>query len=48
MIRLSSDRDTELEQWGARRKRDIYEKVFNRELEVTAHPSASGAALAAS
>jgi len=48
MIRLSSDRDTELEQWGARRKRDIFEKVFNRELEVTAHPSGSGAALAAS
>jgi len=48
MIRLSSDRDTELEQWGARRKRDLFEKVFNRELEVTAHPSGSRAALAAS
>ena len=48
MIRLSSDRDTELEEWGARRKRDLFEKVFNRELEVTAHPSGSRAALAAS
>ncbi|HEV3133213.1 MAG TPA: Ppx/GppA phosphatase family protein [Acidimicrobiia bacterium] len=48
MIRLSSDRDTELEQWGARRKRDLFEKVFNRELEVTAHPSGARAALAAS
>jgi exopolyphosphatase / guanosine-5'-triphosphate,3'-diphosphate pyrophosphatase len=48
MIRVSSDRDTELEQWGARRKRDLFEKVFGRELEVTAHPSAAGAALAAS
>jgi exopolyphosphatase/guanosine-5'-triphosphate,3'-diphosphate pyrophosphatase len=48
MIRLSSDRDTELEEWGARRKRDLFEKLFNRELEVTAHPSGSRAALAAS
>jgi exopolyphosphatase/guanosine-5'-triphosphate,3'-diphosphate pyrophosphatase len=48
MIRLTSDRDTELEQWGARRKRDLFEKVFNRELEVTAHPSGTRAALAAS
>jgi len=48
MIRLSSDRDTELEQWGARRKRDLFEKLFGRELEVTAHPSGTRAALAAS
>ena len=48
MIRLSSESDTELEQWGAHRKRDLFEKVFNRELEVTAHPSGSRAALAAS
>ncbi len=48
MIRLTSDRDTELEQWGARRKRDLFEKLFGRELEVTAYPSASRAALAAS
>ena len=48
MIRLSADRDTELEQWGARRKRELFEKVFQHELEVTAHPSSSRAALAAS
>jgi exopolyphosphatase / guanosine-5'-triphosphate,3'-diphosphate pyrophosphatase len=48
MIRLSSDRDTELEQWGTRRKRDLFEKVFGRELELTAHPSGTRAALAAS
>jgi exopolyphosphatase/guanosine-5'-triphosphate,3'-diphosphate pyrophosphatase len=48
MIRLSSDRDTELEQWGARRKRDLFEKLFGRELEVTAHPTGTRAALAAS
>src|SRR2546430_2678081 len=48
MTRLSSDRDPELEEWGARRKRDLFEKVFNRELEVTAHPSGSRAAMAAS
>ena len=48
MIRLTSDRDTELEQWGARRKRELFEKVLNRELEVVEHRSGSRAALAAS
>jgi exopolyphosphatase/guanosine-5'-triphosphate,3'-diphosphate pyrophosphatase len=48
MIRLTRNRDAELEQWGARRKRDLFEKVFGRELEVTCHPSGSRAALAAS
>jgi exopolyphosphatase/guanosine-5'-triphosphate,3'-diphosphate pyrophosphatase len=48
MIRLSSDRDVELEQWGARRKRELFEKVFGRELELTAHPAGTRAALAAS
>jgi exopolyphosphatase / guanosine-5'-triphosphate,3'-diphosphate pyrophosphatase len=48
MIRLTSDRDTELEQWGARRKRELFEKVLRRELEVVAHPSGTRAALAAS
>lgn len=32
--------DVELELWGARRKRDLFEKVFERELEVTVHPTA--------
>lgn len=31
--------DPELEVWGARRKRALFEKVFDRELELTAHPS---------
>jgi exopolyphosphatase/guanosine-5'-triphosphate,3'-diphosphate pyrophosphatase len=48
MIRIARQRDVELEQWGARRKRDLFEKLFNRELEVTCHPSGSRAALAAS
>jgi exopolyphosphatase/guanosine-5'-triphosphate,3'-diphosphate pyrophosphatase len=48
MIRLATDRDTELEQWAARRKRDLFEKLFEREVEVTAHPSGTRAALAAS
>ncbi len=48
MIRLSTDRDTELERWATHRKRDLFEKVFGRELEVTAHPSGTRAALAAS
>jgi exopolyphosphatase/guanosine-5'-triphosphate,3'-diphosphate pyrophosphatase len=48
MIRIARHRDVELEQWGARRKRDLFEKVFHRELEVTCHPSGSRAALAAS
>jgi exopolyphosphatase/guanosine-5'-triphosphate,3'-diphosphate pyrophosphatase len=48
MIRLSSGRDTELEQWGAHRKRELFEKVLNRELEVLAHPSGTRTALAAS
>jgi hypothetical protein len=31
----SSD-DPELELWGVRRRRDLFEKVFERELEATA------------
>ena len=31
--------DAELEIWGARRKRELLEKVFDRELELTTHPS---------
>lgn len=39
LLRLRTNDDAELELWGARRKRDLFEKVFDRELEVTAHPS---------
>ena len=31
--------DPELELWGARRKRDLFERIFGRELELTAHPA---------
>ncbi len=39
LVRLSTDGDPELELWGARRKRELFERVFDRELELTAHPS---------
>jgi exopolyphosphatase / guanosine-5'-triphosphate,3'-diphosphate pyrophosphatase len=41
MIRLRSSRDTELELWGARRKRDLFEKLFERDVEITTHPAGS-------
>jgi exopolyphosphatase/guanosine-5'-triphosphate,3'-diphosphate pyrophosphatase len=41
MIRLRSLRDTELELWGARRKRDLFEKLFERDVEITTHPAGS-------
>jgi exopolyphosphatase/guanosine-5'-triphosphate,3'-diphosphate pyrophosphatase len=39
VVRLQANTDVELELWGARRKRELFEKVFGRDLEVTAHPS---------
>jgi exopolyphosphatase/guanosine-5'-triphosphate,3'-diphosphate pyrophosphatase len=39
LLRLQTEGDPELELWGARRKRELFEKVFDRELELTAHPS---------
>ncbi len=39
LVRVGATADVELELWGARRKRALFEKVFDRELEVTAHPS---------
>lgn len=39
LVRVDADGDVELEQWAARRRRNLFEKVFDRELEVTAHPS---------
>ena len=44
MIRLTRNRDAELEQWGARRKRDLFEKVFGRELEAVPSVRLSGRA----
>ncbi len=34
VIRLSAHDDAELELWGARRRRELFEKVFGRELEL--------------
>ena len=39
LLRLRTRGDAELEIWGARRKRALFEKVFNRELELTTHPA---------
>jgi exopolyphosphatase/guanosine-5'-triphosphate,3'-diphosphate pyrophosphatase len=36
VLRLDTHDDPELELWGARRRRDLFEKVFGRELEVAA------------
>jgi exopolyphosphatase/guanosine-5'-triphosphate,3'-diphosphate pyrophosphatase len=44
LIRVRAADDVELEVWGARRKRTLMEKVFDREVELTAHPAARGAA----
>ncbi|MGQ0826737.1 MAG: Ppx/GppA phosphatase family protein [Actinomycetota bacterium] len=34
MLRLSANGDPELALWGARRRRDLFETVFDRELEI--------------
>ena len=34
VLRLSAHDDAELELWGARRRRELFEKVFSRELEL--------------
>ena len=39
LLRVRSLDDAELEIWGARRKRALLEKVFDRELELTTHPA---------
>ena len=39
LLRLRDIDDAELEIWGARRKRALLEKVLDRELELTTHPS---------
>ncbi len=41
MLRLHSYDNAELELWGVRRRRDLFEKVFERELEATVTRSAS-------
>lgn len=39
LARITTNHDVELEVWGARRKRELFERVFGRELEITAHPA---------
>jgi exopolyphosphatase / guanosine-5'-triphosphate,3'-diphosphate pyrophosphatase len=42
LLRLRTHGDAELEIWGARRKRALFEKLFQREVEFTAHPAFRG------
>jgi exopolyphosphatase/guanosine-5'-triphosphate,3'-diphosphate pyrophosphatase len=39
VVRLRARCDVELELWGARRKRELFERVFERDLELTVHPA---------
>jgi exopolyphosphatase/guanosine-5'-triphosphate,3'-diphosphate pyrophosphatase len=43
IVGVDAPGDPELELWGARRKRDLFEKVFGRELELTVHPAVAHA-----
>jgi len=45
LFRLATRGDSELELWGARRKRDLLEKVLDREIELTVHPAGLGGAV---
>jgi exopolyphosphatase/guanosine-5'-triphosphate,3'-diphosphate pyrophosphatase len=39
ILRLRADGDAELELWAARRRRELFEKVFDREVEVVVEPA---------
>ena len=39
VVQVCARGDAELELWGARRKRDLFEKVFDRDLELKVSPS---------
>ncbi len=39
LVRTRARDDVELEHWGARRKRELFERVFGRELEIVPQPS---------
>ena len=39
LLRLRARGDAELELWGARRKRELFERYFDRDLEITLAPS---------
>ena len=47
LLRLHVRGDAELECWGARRKRDLFERVFDRELELAVAGAATLSAYAA-
>lgn len=38
LVRVRPAGNVELELWGARRKRDLFERVFDRDLEITTQP----------
>jgi exopolyphosphatase/guanosine-5'-triphosphate,3'-diphosphate pyrophosphatase len=40
LVGVDAPGDPELELWGARRKRELFEKTFGHELELTVHPAA--------
>jgi exopolyphosphatase / guanosine-5'-triphosphate,3'-diphosphate pyrophosphatase len=48
IVGVDAPGDPELELWGARRKRDLFERTFDRELELTIHPAALDASAIAS
>ncbi len=39
LLHIRSKGDPELELWGARRKRELFERTFDREVEFTNHPA---------
>ena len=39
LLHIRSGGDPELELWGARRKRELFERVYAREVEFTTHPA---------
>jgi exopolyphosphatase/guanosine-5'-triphosphate,3'-diphosphate pyrophosphatase len=39
LIHLETESDVELDVWGARSKRQLFERVFGREVEITRHPT---------
>lgn len=43
ILRVRAEDDAELELWATRRRRDLFEKVFDRELEVVVEPATRSA-----
>ena len=41
VVQVHAHDDVELEIWGARRKRDLFEKTFGRDLELTVRTAGS-------